>query len=176
MNSIHRASATAAAAALLILVGVLARAQSQPRRGKVVYDAHCVECHGPAGQGDGPADAQIKPRPRDFTSGKYKIRSTDTGSVPADEDVVRSVRQGLSGTAMPAWEKILSDVDIADVAAYVRTLSPRFTSEQPKPVTIGARVPASPASVARGRQAPRACRGSPIPRHAPWLHADGTSR
>ena len=152
MNRIHCATAAAAAAALLILVGVVIRAQSQPPRGKAVYDAHCVECHGTTGQGDGPAAAQLKPHPRDFTSGKYKIRSTETGSIPTDDDVIRSVRQGLYGTAMPAWDRILSDAEITDVAAYVRTLSARFTGEPPKLVTLGAQVPSSPASVARGQQ------------------------
>jgi hypothetical protein len=50
----------------------------------------------------------LKPRPRDFTTGGYKIRTTETGSVPTDDDLVRTVRQGLYGTAMPGWDRILS--------------------------------------------------------------------
>src|SRR5262245_11788227 len=64
-------------------------------RGKAVYDAHCTECHGTDGKGDGPAAAYVAPHPRDFSTGRYKIRTTETGSVPTDEDLVRSVRQGL---------------------------------------------------------------------------------
>jgi cytochrome c oxidase cbb3-type subunit 2 len=92
----------------------------------------------------------LNPRPRDFTSGKFKVRTTETASIPTDEDVVRSVRQGLHGTAMPAWDKILSDAEIADVVAYVKTLSPRFAGEAPLPVTIGVPIAASPESAARG--------------------------
>ena len=62
--------------------------------GKAVYDKHCVECHGSTGKGDGPAAMMMVPHPRDFTSGRYKIRSTETGSVPTDDDLLRSVRQG----------------------------------------------------------------------------------
>ena len=57
------------------------------------------------------------PRPRDFTTGKYKIRSTETGTVPSDDDLIGSVRRGLYGTAMPGWDRILSDADIGDVVA-----------------------------------------------------------
>src|SRR5438552_3698102 len=69
----------------------------QPR-GKAVYDAHCVQCHGTSGRGDGPAAAFVNPRPRNFSSGGYKIRTTETDSVPTDDDLIRSVRQGLFGT------------------------------------------------------------------------------
>jgi hypothetical protein len=70
----------------------------------------------------------LTPRPRDFTTGKYKIRTTETGSVPTDDDLMRTVRQGLYGTAMPGWERILSDGDIHDVVEYVKSLSPQFAT------------------------------------------------
>ena len=75
-------------------------------RGKEVYDVRCVECHGALGKGDGPAAHLMMPRPRDFTLARYKIRSTETGSLSTDDDLQRSVRQGLYGSAMPAWQKI----------------------------------------------------------------------
>ena len=37
----------------------------------------------------------------------------DAFGVPTDNDVIRSVRQGVFGSAMPAWEGLLSDADIA---------------------------------------------------------------
>ena len=92
---------------LFVIVGVaifsVPGAGAQEPRGKAVYERHCVECHGTSGRGDGPSAAFLVPRPRDFTTGKYKIRTTETGSVPTDDDLIRSVRQGLYGTAMPAW-------------------------------------------------------------------------
>jgi mono/diheme cytochrome c family protein len=118
--------------------------------GKLVYDKYCVECHGTSGKGDGPASHILTPRPRDFTLGRYKIRSTETGSIPTDEDVLRSVQKGLYGSAMPGWETLLSETDIRDVVVYVKTLSSRFASETPRPITVPARVPTSPQSVSGG--------------------------
>src|SRR4051812_10623253 len=125
--------------------------KAQPR-GKDVYDAHCVECHGAGGKGDGPSAAFLVPRPRDFTSGKYKIRSTESGTMPTDDDLIASVRRGLYGSAMPGWDRILSDADINDVVQYMKSLSPRFAEQPPKPIAIAASLPTSPASVTRGQQ------------------------
>ncbi|HXX62388.1 MAG TPA: c-type cytochrome, partial [Bacteroidota bacterium] len=59
--------------------------------GKEIYNAKCVECHGRDGKGDGPAAAILSPRPRDFTAGKFKFRSTETGSIPLDADLLRTI-------------------------------------------------------------------------------------
>jgi mono/diheme cytochrome c family protein len=67
----NRFAVLAAAAALLggVFWSTRATVEAQPR-GKAVYDAHCVECHGATGTGDGASAAYLVPRPRDFTSGK----------------------------------------------------------------------------------------------------------
>ena len=143
------AAALLAAAVALAVTRTPLEAQA---RGKAVYDAHCVECHGAEGKGDGPSAAYLAPRPRDFSTGKYKIRSTETGSVPTDDDLIRTVRQGLYGTSMPAWDRILPDGEIRDVVEYVKAMSAQF-STAPRPVTIGDATPNSLESVARGRLA-----------------------
>jgi cbb3-type cytochrome c oxidase subunit III len=125
-------------------------AQSGESRGKALYETHCVECHGASGDGNSSPAGLLTPRPRDFTSGKYKIRTTETGSIPTDDDLIRSVREGLNGSAMPGWRGLLSDGDIREVVDYVKTLSPRFAGETPKLVTIGPDVASSPESVVRG--------------------------
>src|SRR5262245_30760909 len=127
-------------------------AQDQPGRGRLLYQLHCVECHGESGRGDGPAAAFLSPRPRDLTSGRFKIRTTESGSVATDEDLIQSVRQGLYGSAMPAWNRILSDGDVHDVVSYIKTFSPRFGGEPPRPIDVGPQIPSSPDSIARGRQ------------------------
>jgi cytochrome c oxidase cbb3-type subunit 2 len=143
-----------AAAVLLVVAAAFTvtrtRLEAQPR-GKAVYDKHCTECHGTAGKGDGPSAFYVAPRPRDFSTGRYKIRSTETGSVPTDDDLIRSVRQGLYGTAMPAWDRILSDTDLQDVVAYIKSMSPQFATP-PKVAEPGEGTPSSPDSISRGQQ------------------------
>src|SRR5262245_37399006 len=75
-------------------------------RGKQLSEAKCALCHGASGKGDGPAAERLLPRPRDFTAGKFKIRSTASGQLPTDDDLVRVIRDGMPGTSMPAWGKV----------------------------------------------------------------------
>ena len=51
-----------------------------------LFNRHCAACHGPKGDGQGPAAYLLSPKPRDFTSGTYKFRSTPSGSPPTDGD------------------------------------------------------------------------------------------
>ena len=144
---------TLAATAACLLGSVAVRAQratADPAHGRTIYDRHCVECHGATGRGDGPAAPMLEPRPRDFTGGKYKIRRTETGSLPTDTDLVRSVEEGLPATAMPGWRGILRDDEIRDVVGYIKSLSPRFANEVIQEVALGTEVPRTPESVARG--------------------------
>ena len=138
---------------LLLLPFFRAAPRAQESSGKAVYEKHCVECHGAAGRGDGPSAGFLVPRPRDLTGAKYKIRTTETGSAPTDDDLMSTVKRGMYGTAMPGWERILSDADIAGVVQYIKTLAPQAFAQPPKPVALGAGVPSSPDSIGRGRQA-----------------------
>ncbi len=94
--------------------------------GKAVYVKWCAGCHGDAGKGDGPAAAYILPRPRDFTGAIYQIRVTASGQLPTDADLMRSIDDGLGGTAMPAWKDRLSERERRDVLAYLKTFSAFF--------------------------------------------------
>ncbi len=116
-----------------------------------VYERRCATCHGLDGKGSGPAAAGLRVRPRDFVAGKYKIRSTASGSIPPDEDLARVIRSGMHGTAMPDWELVLSQDDTAAVVAHVKSFSPRFKSEQPAPVAVAPAIQPTPASVDQGK-------------------------
>src|SRR6186997_48140 len=70
-----------------------------------LYEQRCAVCHGKTGRGDGPFAGLLDPRPRDFTTGRFKFRSTETGSLPTDEDLAASITNGLHGTSMPSWKK-----------------------------------------------------------------------
>jgi hypothetical protein len=50
-------------------------------------------------------------RPRDFAAAQFKSRTTETGSLPTDDDLIRTITDGVPGTSMPGWQKFLSTAD-----------------------------------------------------------------
>jgi len=102
----------------------------QRAAGGVVFHKYCSQCHGDDGAGDGIAAPFLRPAPRDFTAGKYKIRSTPTGYLPTPADLEHSVRHGLPGTGMPAFDVALSDEEIENVVHYLESLSADFEDPQ----------------------------------------------
>lgn len=98
--------------------------------GEMVYRESCVACHGIKGDGNGPEAQRLKTKPRDFTSGIYKFRSTPSGFLPLDQDLVRSITQGARGTSMLAQLHI-SEKERWAVTQYIKTFSPRFKEENP---------------------------------------------
>ena len=95
-------------------------------KGKAVYEKWCAGCHGDTGGGDGAAAPAMLPRPRNFTGAVYKIRTTASGQLPTDADLMRAIDEGLPGSAMPAWKGRLSDAERRDVIAYIKTFSSFF--------------------------------------------------
>ena len=93
-----------------------------PINGRTVFLTHCATCHGEKGDGNGPAAEFLFPRPRNFTGGVYKIRSTR--GLPSDEDIFRTITVGIPGSAMPSFEFIKTEERRAlvgylkDLAAY----------------------------------------------------------
>ncbi len=122
-----RAARVALAAALAAgLLGTPAPAPGQDAdRGQEIYETWCAGCHGVDGEGDGPAASRMLPRPRDFTEARYQIRTTASGDLPADEDLMEVLDHGLPGTTMPGWPN-LSTAERRDVVAYLKELSPFF--------------------------------------------------
>ena len=102
---------------LLSLGGLVAAAAAVPEETSNLYLRHCADCHDVIGRGDGPAAGVLSPRPRDFTSGRYKFRSTPSGSLPSGEDVTRVIREGLPGTSMPGSENLFSPESVRRVRA-----------------------------------------------------------
>jgi len=139
-----------AAAAVVVLAQ--APAPSPASGAQALYETNCSSCHGKTGHGDGPAADMLDPAPRDFTKGIYKFRTTASGSLPAGDDLIHTITNGLPGTSMLGWRGRLTDDQIGQIAVYLKTLSPRFASEQPTPVALSKPVPPSSASLAKGKK------------------------
>ena len=100
--------------------------QSGTQRG--LYRQHCVHCHGITGDGMGPTSAILNPYPRDYRPGLYKYKSTKRASMPTHDDLVRILRQGVMGTAMPSFD-LLAPSEIDALVEYVKYLTLRGQTE-----------------------------------------------
>lgn len=94
-------------------------------QGRYVYERNCIVCHGPRGDGNGELSPTLKPRPRSFREGMFKFRTTPLGRLPTDDDLRRTIRGGLSGTAMGMFSQ-LTDEEIDAVITYVKSFSRRW--------------------------------------------------
>ena len=91
--------------------------------GRAIYGERCWFCHGEDGDGMGPVADYLWPRPRDFIAGSYKLRTTESGELPTDEDLFRSISLGLKGTAMPEWGSTLTVEERWQVISYIKTFA-----------------------------------------------------
>jgi cytochrome c oxidase cbb3-type subunit I/II len=137
--------------AVSVSVMTLPNTPEQAARGKLVYERRCVGCHGDKGDGNGPAATFLDPRPRNFTLGSFKFRTTPSGSLPTDGDLYRTLTRGVRWTAMPTWHE-LPEKDRIAVIAYIKTFSPRWQEEKPEPpIAIGDPPKPTPELLARGK-------------------------
>ena len=101
------------------------------QRGKKTYRQFCVHCHGERGQGKGRTSPYLYPLPRDVTLGIFKLRSTPGNALPRDEDLYQTLRDGVPGTAMPAWGDVLNELTLRALVEFIKTFSNRFQLESP---------------------------------------------
>lgn len=130
--------------------------------GQGIYFRRCSFCHGLLGDGEGPAAEFMDPRPRDFTLGTFKFRTTESGELPLDEDLFRTVSRGLPGTGMQAFDDDLIKNGLSErerwaVIAYIKTFVPEFEDEEYDPYKKIIKLPANmPAynqdSIAKGKK------------------------
>jgi len=124
LNHFARFASLAALAALLAPTSALA---GDAEKGKGLYTINCASCHGETGRGDGPvAIAVPPPPPRDFTVGDFKYDADENGTVGTDADLKTVIAKGAGAFGgnmmMAAWGGLLSDEDIDNLVAYIRTL------------------------------------------------------
>jgi mono/diheme cytochrome c family protein len=86
--------------------------EGDARAGKVLFNQHCVTCHGLKGRGDGLqiAGATVADLSSPATQRKLNV------------DLLTTIHEGRPGRVMPSWEYRLSKEQTRDVLAYIRTL------------------------------------------------------
>lgn len=103
---------------LLVQPGVLLA--GDVTAGRALYQQYCSMCHGPQGQGNGPAAATMNPKPRNHTDGRYMNTLSDAHLTTVISEGGAAVQRS---PLMPSWKGTLSPQQIADVVTYLRTLA-----------------------------------------------------
>jgi cytochrome c oxidase cbb3-type subunit 3 len=84
------------------------------RRGERLFRHNCAFCHAADGTGRNWIGSFLEPRPRDLTGPVIGQMN--------DQQLRETIRDGISGTSMPAWKYSLSDTQIGDIMAYLRRM------------------------------------------------------
>ncbi len=118
------------------------KADPVAQAGKVVYQQYCSTCHGAEGKGDGVSATGLPIKPQNLTEGRILN--------PLPDHFLRTLISkggqavGLS-PLMPGFTPYLSDRQIEEVIAYVRTLAqPHFDPSAVLPVPIKREGPVQP--------------------------------
>jgi putative copper resistance protein D len=81
----------------------------------LLYGESCAVCHGAAGYGDGPAAADLKPKPADLTA---RHAATHTAG-----DLYWWLSHGIKDTAMPGFKDSFNEDERWDLINFLRALS-----------------------------------------------------
>ncbi len=113
--------------------------------GAEIYQTLCQRCHGEKGDGQGMISIYLDPYPRDLTKASFMNSKTEAR-------LLDSIKNGVGGTSMPAWSKVLSDDQVKAVLSHVLTTFTKDKRRDLKPSKAPDTNPvmASAASTARG--------------------------
>ena len=98
---------------------------AQREAGKKLYLKYCSQCHGEKGDGEGYAAPHLFPKPRNFTTGKFKIRTTPTGALPTHQGKARKIRVAAGLRAQDRARQFPSDAVSTLAAIRGQSASPR---------------------------------------------------
>ena len=118
------------------------------KEGSRLYRLYCLQCHGLTGDGRGPTAKWVNPHPRDYRKGLFKFQSVDQadddrfwpqrpGEPPSDDkfrpprrdDLMRTLLEGVEGTAMQSYNMV-PETELNAIISYVIHLSIRGQLEE----------------------------------------------
>ncbi len=99
-------------------------------RGRQEYEHYCQICHGQEGQGNGFNAAMLDPPPRNFADEAFWKQADDERLHAV---VSRGGKAVGKSVLMPAWGKTLTQTQIHDVVAYLRTVPKLISQQQAEP-------------------------------------------
>ncbi|MBI2525854.1 MAG: c-type cytochrome [Candidatus Rokubacteria bacterium] len=112
------------------------------QRGQQVFATYCANCHGQSGKGDGLSGQSLPIKPQDLTQGAVLNPLPDHFLFSLITRGGQAV--GLS-PLMPPFKPQLSDTQVNDVIAYVRTLAqPAFDPRGVLPIPVKREGPVQP--------------------------------
>jgi cytochrome c oxidase cbb3-type subunit I/II len=103
--------------------------------GRESFVRNCAGCHGDNAQGAGPGAAMLNPKPRNLVAGAFKFRSTPTGTLPTNADLMRTIDQGVLGTSMPSY-RLMSQTEKFALVTYIQSLRPDWKQSVGSPYHI----------------------------------------
>jgi mono/diheme cytochrome c family protein len=115
------------ALAIMGIAPETATADASIERGKAVYNGTgaCSACHGPNGEGDGPAAATLTPKPRNFSTADFGIDTDGDGTKGSADDIFNVISNGAlkyGGSAMMVGRPDLPESDRKALTEFVLSL------------------------------------------------------
>jgi len=94
--------------------------------GKLLYEKHCLRCHGVNGDGKGPATQNMDRNPRSFIDDELKFDTNADWQRGTDRDIADVINLGAAAFGgsplMPPWGALLRDDDTTNLVSYIQSL------------------------------------------------------